>query len=168
MTTQIMTIAKRTLLIVACALTATTSYASDVPQERKQKKTIWACDVNKDKKISREEAKGKDILINNFDKLDTNKDGFLVGKEIKALWKDAKNMPKKAGKKAKAAKKGKKATKKMWDHDTNKDKKITRTEAEGNKVLMNNFDKMDANGDGEITVKEMKAFWAAKNKNKKK
>lgn len=165
MTTQIMTIAKRALLIVACALTATYSYASDVPQERKQKKTIWACDENKDKKISREEAKGKDILINNFDKLDTNKDGFLVGKEIKVLWKDPKNLPRKAGKKAKAAKKAKKT---IWSADVNKDKKITRAEAEGNKVLMNNFDKMDADGNGEITVKEMKAFWAAKNKNKKK
>lgn len=168
MTTQIMTITKRALLIVACALTATYSYASDAQQQKGKKKTIWACDVNKDKKIDREEAKGKDILINNFDKLDTNKDGFLVGKEIKALWAKPGDADKKADKKAKrAAKKGKKAKKGgIWACDVNKDKKITREEAKDNKVIMNNFDKMDANGDGEITVKEMKAFWAAKNKKK--
>lgn len=43
-----------------------------------------ALDTNKDKMISRDEAKGRPRLAKNFDAIDTNKDGQLSRDELKA------------------------------------------------------------------------------------
>lgn len=47
-------------------------------------KGIKNLDANKDKLISRDEAKGKPHLTKNFDAIDTNKDGQLSRDEMKA------------------------------------------------------------------------------------
>ena len=43
-----------------------------------------ALDTNKDKVISRDEAKGRPSLAKNFDAIDTNKDGKLSRDKLKA------------------------------------------------------------------------------------
>ncbi len=45
-------------------------------------KTIQSLDKDKDQKVSREEAKGLEILDKNFDKVDANKDGYADVSEI--------------------------------------------------------------------------------------
>ena len=55
-------------------------------------------DVNKDKQISRDEAKGKPRLSKNFDAIDTNKDGQLSRDEMMAYRKAHKSEHKGEGK----------------------------------------------------------------------
>ena len=55
-------------------------------------------DVNKDKQISRDEAKGKPRLAKNFDAIDTNKDGQLSRDEMMAYRKAHKGEHKGEGK----------------------------------------------------------------------
>lgn len=47
-------------------------------------KGLKELDVNKDKMISRDEAKGRPHLTKNFDAIDTNKNGQLSRDEMKA------------------------------------------------------------------------------------
>ena len=47
-------------------------------------KSLKELDTNKDKMISRDEAKGRPHLTKNFDAIDTNKDGQLSRPELKA------------------------------------------------------------------------------------
>lgn len=60
---------------------APTTAASGVRPHGKGMRDI---DTNKDKLISRDEAKGKPHLTKNFDAIDTNKDGQLSRDEMKA------------------------------------------------------------------------------------
>jgi EF-hand domain pair len=97
-------------------------------------------DTNKDKLISREEAKANAMLSKNFDAIDTNKDGQLSRDELKAF---------------------QKANKADQDGDGN----ISRAEAARKPNLAKNFDKIDTNKDGILTPAERKA-WMDQHKKK--
>ncbi|MCO6460515.1 MAG: hypothetical protein J5I59_03870 [Saprospiraceae bacterium] len=61
---------------------------SVTPKKKSHGQSLFAkLDVNKDGKITREEAKNSNlqVVIKNFDNLDTNKDGSLTNTELKGL-----------------------------------------------------------------------------------
>ena len=61
-----------------------TTPASDI---RTHGKNLKELDINKDKMISRDEAKGRPMLTKNFDAIDVNKDGQLSRDEIRTYHK---------------------------------------------------------------------------------
>jgi len=82
-----------------------------------------------------------------FERIDSNKDGSLSKEEFLAAHK-------------KRGENVKEQANKVKDADTNDNGSISKNEAEaaGLKRLVENFDKIDGNDDGEITPKEMKAM----------
>lgn len=92
------------------------------------KETITKMDINKDGKIAKSEAKGH--LLEKFDTIDSNKDGFVTEAELEA------NKPKRE------------------EMDTNKDGKISKSEAKGH--LLEKFDTIDTDKDGFLSEAEMK------------
>jgi EF hand len=97
-----------------------------------------ALDKNGDGVISREEAAGRPRLAKMFDTLDINKDGGLSKEEMKAAH-------------------DKMQAKGMARIDTDRDGRISRTEAAGRPRLAENFDRIDANGDGFLSMEEIAA-----------
>jgi hypothetical protein len=93
-------------------------------------------DTNKDKLISREEAKGYPPLAQHFDKIDVNKDGQLSRDEMKSARLDHKA-------------------------DQDGDGNISRAEADKKPHLAKQFDQIDTNKDGLLTPAERKAWMAS-------
>ena len=90
MTASFKTLISSTVLALASATafsalaqtpSAPTAPASDA---RTPGKSLKELDINKDKLISRDEAKGRPHLTKNFDAIDANKDGQLSRGEMKA------------------------------------------------------------------------------------
>jgi Ca2+-binding EF-hand superfamily protein len=104
---------------------------------------LRALDTNKDKLISREEAKSHAILAKSFDSIDANKDGQLSRDELKNYH----------------------AAHKM---DQDGDGNISKAEAAKNPKLAENFDKIDTNKDGVITPAERKAWMQANGQRRQK
>lgn len=104
---------------------------------------LKALDKDGDGKISREEAAAAPRLAENFDKIDTNHDGFLTRDELQAAHQAM----------ARA----------HWAKiDTDGDGKISRAEAQANAPkLYEHFDAVDTDKDGFITPDEMKAAMRA-------
>ncbi len=104
MTSLFKTLISSTVLVLASVTTfgalAQTPAAPATPASgaRAHGKGMKEIDVNKDKMISRDEAKGKPQLTKHFDAIDTNKDGQLSRDEMKAYRKahkgEGKNQPK--------------------------------------------------------------------------
>lgn len=96
-------------------------------------------DTNGDGVISREEAARAPRLAQNFDAIDTNKDGKLTPDEMRAFHQQ-KQMER-------------------WSKiDTDRDGRISRDEAKANAPHMaKHFDEIDTNRDGFITQDELKA-----------
>ena len=90
MTPSFKTLISSTVLVLASATAfsavAQTPAAPATPASgaRAHGKGMKDIDSNKDKLISRDEAKGKPHLTKNFDAIDTNKDGQLSRDEMKA------------------------------------------------------------------------------------
>ncbi len=90
MTTSFKTLISSTVLVLASAIAfsalAQTPPAPAAPASgaRTPGKSLKELDTNKDKMISRDEAKGRPHLTKNFDAIDTNKDGQLSRPELKA------------------------------------------------------------------------------------
>ena len=90
MTTSLKTLISSTVLVLASATAfsalAQTPPAPAAPTQgaRTPGKSMKELDVNKDKMISRDEAKDKPHLTKNFDAIDANKDGQLSREEMKA------------------------------------------------------------------------------------
>ena len=90
MTSSFKTLVSSTLLVLASATAfnalAQTPAAPSTPASgaRKPGKSMKELDTNKDKMISRDEAKGKPRLTKNFDAIDSNKDGQLSRDEMRA------------------------------------------------------------------------------------
>lgn len=90
-------------------------------------------DANKDGMISREEARPTQRLSQNFDALDTDKDGQLSAAEMRAM----------------------RSRGSMSEVDTNKDGTVSRDEAKASPRLARSFDTIDADRDGQLTRKEL-------------
>jgi Ca2+-binding EF-hand superfamily protein len=104
-------------------------------------------DTNKDGKISKTEAKGP--LSNHFVKVDADNDGFITKTEFE-------NIPQS----------GRPSFEQVLNNlDTNKDGKISKTEAK--KPLSNNFTKVDKDEDGFITKTEFENMPSPKQRNRK-
>ena len=104
MTPSFKTFISSTVLLLASATAfsalAQTPAAPTAPASsaRAHGKGLKEIDANKDKLISRDEAKGKPHLTKNFDAIDTNKDGQLSRDEMKAYRKAHKGEHKDEGK----------------------------------------------------------------------
>lgn len=109
------------------------SASSFAQAERGQQGGMRKLDSNKDKLISREEAKANPALSKHFDAIDTNKNGQLSRDEMKAFHQ---------------------ANKADQDGDGN----ISKAEAANKPHLSKNFDKIDTNKDGILTPAERKAW----------
>ena len=97
---------------------------------------LKAADKDGDGRISREEAAALPHLAKNFDRLDTNKDGFISRDELQA-----------ARKHRQAA-----MFKKI---DTDGDGRISRQEAASRPMLSKHFDQIDTNKDGYLSRDEL-------------
>ena len=110
---------------------------------------IKTADTNGDGKISREEANASlPRIAKNFDAIDTNKDGFITMDELQAAGGKGGRMHK------------------MHEHlkaaDTNGDGKFSREEANASLPrIAKNFDAIDTNKDGFVTMEELRAFHEA-------
>ncbi|MFM7332314.1 MAG: EF-hand domain-containing protein [Brachymonas sp.] len=132
-----MNISAKTLTRFAVAATLCLTAASGFAQSETPKHGgMRKLDTNKDKLISREEAKANPALSKHFEAIDTNKDGQLSRDEMKSFHQ---------------------ANKADQDGDGN----ISKAEAANKPHLAKNFDKIDTNKDGILTPAERKAWMEA-------
>ena len=117
-------------------------------------------DVNKDEKISKDEAANNPRFSQNFETTDTNKDGGITREELKAFKATQKGSDQRQGSKKEHA------GEKKAELDTNGDGKISRDEAakSGNERFLNKFDEMDTDKDGFVSKEEKKAAYLNKPK----
>jgi Ca2+-binding EF-hand superfamily protein len=106
---------------------------------------LQAADTNADGRISREEAQAAmPRLYENFDAIDANHDGFVTVEEMQA----ARQAHRGAGH-------GRGEGWKQWD--ANGDGRLSRDEVANAPRLSQQFDAIDANHDGFLTVEELQA-----------
>ena len=91
MTSTFKALISSTVLVLASATAfnamAQTPPAQATPASGAHGKSLKELDINKDKMISRDEAKGRPMLTKNFDAIDVNKDGQLSRDEIRTYHK---------------------------------------------------------------------------------
>ena len=105
---------------------------------------IFEMDANGDGKLAKSEIKGK--LAKNFDKIDTDGDGFITRAELKKGQKSKKKKGKGSGSKSKPD---------FSTMDANGDGYLAKDEIRG--PLQRDFDKVDTNGDGLISKEELES-----------
>ena len=104
MTTTSRAIISSTVLVLASATALSAlaqtplAQAFPVSDARTPSKSMKELDINKDKMISRDEAKSRPMLTKNFDAIDANKDGELSRAEMKTYRKAHKGEHKGEGK----------------------------------------------------------------------
>jgi Ca2+-binding EF-hand superfamily protein len=141
--------------------------ADDKPEKKKDAERVDRMvqnmldrfDANKDGKISKQEANGK--LAENFDKLDANKDGYLDKDELRRAARFIlANMEKGDNAKPGASPNqstNPAATKDFDALDRNADGRLSLQEVKGTEFA-DHFDKIDTNKDGTIDRKEFLAY----------
>src|SRR5512138_1592263 len=107
---------------------------------------LKAADKNADGMLSRDEAASLPRLLQNFDAIDANKDGFITFEELRAFHQ------------AHHGGHGRHGGLKALDKDG--DGRISRDEAAAAPRLAQNFDKIDADHDGFLTREELRAAHA--------
>jgi Ca2+-binding EF-hand superfamily protein len=107
--------------------------------------------------ISKEEAKGP--LSKRFDKIDLNSDGQLSPKELMSLKKKG-DKPEQAGAEGRGGPQGRESGQKLKEADTDENGTLSKDEvtAAGLEKILENFDKIDSNSDGELDREEMRAM----------
>lgn len=155
----LLTLAVLTSLAAGTAFAATTP-GSSAPAADGQSAPRAKLDSNGDGSVDRAEAARYPHLAGKFDELDKNKDGKLSKEE----------MPRHGDRKRGRNGHGEGRHEAMAKLDTDKDGRISRTEAAaGEGKLASRFDEMDANKDGfidradrEIRAKQHRDEWFAK------
>lgn len=111
-------------------------------------------DKNGDGFINHEEAAGNRRLAKHFDKIDSNRDGKISKDELKVYFA------------ASHARKHEKFEAKFKAADKNGDGALSKEEAQAAHMpyIAKNFDAIDADKDGKVTPKELRAFWTSHHK----
>ncbi len=108
-----------------------------------------SADKDHDGTLDKEEAKAMPRVAKNFDKIDANKDGKVTLDEIHSFMKvEQKAMHEKGSAKFQAA-------------DKDGDGSLDKEEAKAMPRVAENFDAIDADKDGKVTVQELHAFMKA-------
>jgi Ca2+-binding EF-hand superfamily protein len=160
-----MNIAKSVLAAAAMAF-ACGAFAAD---DKAARKGFNDMDKNADGKLSRAEAAGNKDLLAKWKEADTNNDGVLSRVEYLKVMavKDVNTVKRKVtgdDKNTKTAANDK-DTKGFNDMDKNKDGKLSRAEAAGNKDLLAKWKEADGDNDGMLTRTEYLKVMARKDAN---
>ncbi|HKK17043.1 MAG TPA: hypothetical protein VJ952_00060 [Opitutales bacterium] len=138
---------KRKLILPCLLAISIPALALAVPQNKKGPGNI---DRNGDGVITEAEAEsaGAKRILEGFADIDTDNNGVLTRDELRAH--KEKRMQERRGKAQRA------------DTDGNGAISVAEAEAAGMERLLQRFDEIDANGDGEVTRDEMRSFRQAK------
>lgn len=114
---------------------------------------ITRLDADQSDGISREEA--RDPMVKHFNRIDSDSSGEISKAELETARDRMEN-----NRKEKKGQRGKKCASQLKNADTDSNGNISKAEAEaaGLKRLVENFDKVDGDGDGEVTKQEMRAM----------
>lgn len=127
------------------------TFAQTAPATAGQGPRHAKMDTNGDGFIDRSEAATNPRMAEQFDKLDTNKDGRISADE-----RPQRGMHDGTGKGGRDA-----MRQKIQQLDTNKDGRFSRDELAGKERMLRNFTAIDTNKDGFLTHEEMQAFQRA-------
>ncbi|HEX7560452.1 MAG TPA: EF-hand domain-containing protein [Usitatibacter sp.] len=134
-----------TALGLACATLVAVAGSEGHDGHGAMAERLKQADTNGDGMISREEAKALPRIAAHFDEIDANHDGQVTADELRAF--HQKHGAKRSGAMLKKL-------------DTDGDGRISRAEAQAAPRFAANFDAIDANKDGFITMEEMAAAHA--------
>jgi hypothetical protein len=130
------------LVAVALAFASGAALAQSAPPAGADRSPRMHLDADGDNRISREEAANHPRLAAEFDRIDTDRDGFLSRNEMRAAH----------GARGKGRSK----------LDVNGDGYISRDEASSAPRLAQQFDQLDTDKDGLLSQAEMRAGWEAR------
>ena len=129
-----------------------TLFADD--HDAKLEAAFKAADKDNDGTLDKQEAKAMPRVAKNFDAIDTDKDGTVSLDEIKAAMTQAKKT---------MHDKGEAAFKKA---DADNDGTLDKQEAKAMPRVAKNFDAIDTDKDGTVSMDEIRAFMQAMHKSK--
>jgi Ca2+-binding EF-hand superfamily protein len=144
------------LILVASSLTlaAAVPAASFADQASRLESAFKKADKDNDGTLDKEEAKSLPRIAKNFDVIDADKDGTVSLDEVKAAMEHRKGMHQK----------GKAAFEKA---DKDADGTLDKEEAKAMPHVAKNFDAIDADKDGTVSLDEIHTFMKSKHKGNK-
>jgi hypothetical protein len=145
---------KLILIASSLALTAAVSGASFADQASRLESAFKRADKDNDGTLDKEEAKALPRIAKNFDVIDADKDGTVSLDEIKAAMERRKGMHQKG-----------KAEFEKADKDA--DGTLDKEEAKAMPHVAKNFDAIDADKDGTVSLDEIHTFMKSKHKGSK-
>jgi Ca2+-binding EF-hand superfamily protein len=142
------------LLVALFAGTASADHhAGDDDHHTHMADTFRAADSDGNGSLDREEAKTLPRVAKNFERLDTDKDGAVSQEELAAGMKRMHGKSRKMHRKAMAA---------FQKADADQDGTLDRSEAAAMPRVARNFEAIDTDGSGTVSLAEMRAFMKAK------